>query len=123
MEEILQFFRCNKTMSDLKKKIRQNFRDTCFKRDKYSCVMCGFKSSLEKALQDLDAHHITDRTLMPNGGYVAANGISLCSSCHEKAEEYHSTGAAYIGYSVEDLYKAINSSYELALEASKKLKQ
>lgn len=109
-------------MSEEKKKIRQNFRDTCFKRDKYSCVMCGFKSSLEHALQDLDCHHVTDRSLLPQGGYVAANGISLCSSCHEKAEIFHSTGTAHPGYSIEDLYRAINSNYELALEASKKLR-
>ena len=105
-----------------KKLIRKNFRDACYKRDKYSCVMCGFKSTPEAAEHDLDTHHINDRTIMPSGGYVAANGISLCSPCHEKAEEFHSTGTAYPGYSIEDLYKAINSSYELAVEASKKLK-
>lgn len=109
-------------MGQEKKKIRQQFRDTSFKRDNYSCVKCGFKSSPEKANQDLDCHHIQDRNLMPNGGYVKENGISLCASCHEKAEVFHSTGTPVPGYSVEELYQCIGSSYEKAVEVSKKLK-
>lgn len=109
-------------MSSNKKTIRKNFRDSCFARDKYSCVMCSFKSSSDKAEQDLDAHHITDRNLLPNGGYVKENGISLCKDCHIKAEIFHSTGTPVIGYSVEDLYKKINSSLEKAIRASEKLK-
>lgn len=105
-----------------KKLIRKNFRDSCFKRDRYKCVMCPFKSSPEKAEQELDAHHIQDRNLMPNGGYVLENGITLCHSDHEKAEIFHSTGVPHPGYSVEDLYKAIGSSYEQAVKASEKLK-
>lgn len=104
-----------------KKLIRKAFRDACYKRDKYSCVMCGMKSSSEKAEEELDAHHITDRNLMPNGGYVKENGISLCAECHQKAEVFHSTGTPVEGYSVEDLYIKINSSYELAVKASEKL--
>jgi hypothetical protein len=71
---------------------------------------------------ELDAHHITDRTLMPNGGYVKENGISLCPTCHEKAEVFHSTGTALEGWAPEDLYKKVGSSYELAVEASERLK-
>lgn len=109
-------------MSSEKKLIRKIFRDSCFKRDKYCCAKCNFKSSLEKAEQELDAHHITDRTLMPNGGYVALNGISLCAPCHEKAEVFHSTGTPIPGYSIEELYKCIGSTYERAVAASNKLK-
>lgn len=105
-----------------KKLIRKNFRDACYQRDKYKCAMCPFQSSPDKAEAELDAHHITDRTLLPNGGYVKENGISLCADCHIKAEVYHSTGVAHPRYSPEDLYKIINSTYELAVEASKKLK-
>lgn len=109
-------------MSANKKKIRQQFRDVCFARDKYTCVMCGKKSSCEKALEELDCHHITDRSLMPSGGFVLENGITLCATgCHEKAEMFHSTGTAIEGYSPEDLYKKINSSYEKAVAASEKL--
>lgn len=108
-------------MSNGKKAIRKLFRDTCYKRDGFRCAMCGMKSSLDKAEEELDAHHITDRNLMPNGGYVKENGISLCSTCHEKAEVYHSTGTPVEGYAPDDLYKKINSSYEKAVEASNKL--
>lgn len=106
-------------MSSSKKKARENFRDAVFKRDRFACVMCGTKS------QPLDAHHITDRNLMPNGGYVKENGISLCDSlagCHNKAECYHRGEQVPTGYLPEDLYKKIGSSYEKAVEASKKLK-
>ena len=97
------------------------FRDACYKRDGFRCAMCGVKSSKEKAEEELDAHHITDRNLMPNGGYVKENGISLCAECHEKAEIFHSTGTAHPGFAPEDLYKKINSTYEKAIEASEKL--
>ena len=108
-------------MSNQKKLIRQAFRDACYKRDNYKCVTCEFKSSKDKAEEELDAHHITDRNLMPNGGYVKENGISLCPECHEKAEVFHSTGTAIEGFAPDDLYKKINSSYEKAVEASNKL--
>src|SRR5271170_6533187 len=89
-----------------KKQIRNDFRETCFIRDKHLCVMC-------KKLA-VDCHHITDRGLVVNGG-------SLCSNCHMLAEIFHSTGTAYAGYSPEDLYNKIGSSYEKAVEASEKL--
>ena len=108
-------------MSNKKKLVRQAFRDACYKRDNYKCAMCGFKSSVEKAEEELDAHHITDRNLMPNGGYVKENGISLCAPCHIKAEEFWSTGTAYPGYSQDDLYKKIVSNLEKATKASEKL--
>lgn len=108
-------------MSGAKKLIRKYFRDACYKRDGFRCAMCSMKSSIDKAEEELDAHHITDRNLMPNGGYVKENGISLCPACHEKAEIYHSTGTAVEGFAPDDLYKKINSSYEKAVEASNKL--
>lgn len=103
-----------------KKKIRSTFRTVCLDRDKCSCRGCGRSS--ETNGQDLDVHHITDRTLMPNGGYVKENGISLCYSCHERAEEFHSTGVASPDFAPEDLYKLIGSSSEAAVKASEKLK-
>lgn len=109
-------------MSNSKKEIRKQFRDSCFKRDKYCCVMCGFKSTADHVEDDLDAHHVYDRTLMPNGGYVKENGISLCKTCHIKAEHFHSTGEALPGFSPEDLYLKIGSSKERAVEKSMLLK-
>ena len=108
-------------MSAKKKQVRAAFRDATFARDKYKCVTCDFQSSPEKAEEELDAHHITDRNLVPNGGYVKENGISLCAVCHLKAEEFHSTGTATPGFSPEDLYVLIGSSYERAVKASERL--
>jgi hypothetical protein len=107
-----------------KKDIRKNFRTICLDRDKDTCRMCGHKATTrEQALEIFDIHHITDRSLMPAGGYVLENGITLCKDpCHLKAEEFHSTGVSHPGYSPEDLYKVIDSSYEKAVEASQKLK-
>ena len=59
---------------------------------------------------------------MPLGGYVEKNGITLCQLCHYKAEQFHALGKAVKNYAPEDLYKKIGSSYQQALEASKKLK-
>lgn len=108
-------------MSNQKKQVRSLFRDSCYKRDGYRCAMCGMKSSAEHAQQELDAHHITDRNLMPNGGYVKENGISLCEECHKKAEQFHETGKPYPGYAPEDLYKKIKSTLEKAIRASENL--
>ena len=110
-------------MSTNKKEIRRNFRKACFLRDKLSCVMCGLKAkSFEEAEEIFDCHHIANPKDIINRGNVKQNGITLCKNdCHIKAEEFHSTGTAHPGYSMDDLYKAIGSSLEEAIEASKKL--
>lgn len=85
-----------------KKQIRRAFRNAVFKRDGYRCAMCGkpgkdrqgadahltFHSKISGAsLLLLDAHHITERNDMPDGGYFEENGISLCDGgCHLFAE-------------------------------------
>jgi hypothetical protein len=81
--------------------------------------MCGIAGTQDT----LDAHHITDRKLMPNGGYVVSNGISLCADCHIKAEEFHISGGDHvdIGWAPVDLYKRINSSFQRAFIDSEKL--
>jgi len=105
-----------------KKEIRRKFREVCLKRDKLTCVMCGLKAAFfEKAEELFDVHHITDRSLIVSGGYVLENGITLCNDCHIKAEEFHSAGNSYPGYSPEDLYLKINSNLEKAILASEKL--
>lgn len=107
-------------MSNEKKQIRANFRTETFARDGHKCKACGW--AVFNAEHQLDAHHITDRNLMPNGGYVKENGISLCPPCHEQAEVFHSTGTAAPGFSPDDLYKLIGSTYEQAVKASERLK-
>lgn len=99
-----------------KQLIRANFRDAVFKRDGYKCVLCD-------ETENLDAHHITDRTLMPNGGYVLENGITLCPQHHLDAEKFHSTdGFEFVpGVHPFDLYDIIESSPIKAYHASKRL--
>ena len=57
---------------------RDRFREGVFLRDKGKCVNCGKPG--------VDAHHIIERRLFPNGGYVLDNGACLCSECHLAAE-------------------------------------
>ena len=99
-------------MSQLKKKIRENFRNDVFKRDGYKCRICG-------ATENLDAHHITDRHEFKFGGYVKENGISLCPVHHQQAELWHSSGGKefHAGMTPTDLYKKIFSTFEKAVFA------
>lgn len=85
-----------------------------FERDNHKCKVCGCPDQL-------DAHHITDRNLMPNGGYILENGISLCPNCHIEAEKFHSGEKVKEGFFPDDLYNLINSSFELAKEQDRKL--
>jgi len=58
---------------------RDDFREGVFKRDNYTCVICGGEGQ--------DAHHILERRLWSDGGYYLNNGSTLCGSCHMKAEQ------------------------------------
>lgn len=114
-----------------KKLIRRKFKEDTFDRDGYCCKWCGNGPVYEATDAVFDAHHITDRNEMPNGGYVKENGITLCKynvdgeedSCHMKAEKFHITeGAEWEeGMHPDDLYKLIGSSKELAITKSEKL--
>jgi 5-methylcytosine-specific restriction endonuclease McrA len=105
-------------MSKEKKLQRARFRNAVFKRDNYTCRKCNRPCDLD----ELDAHHITDRNDMPNGGYALENGISLCGDCHLKAEMVLNDGTGWPGYSPQELYDVIGSSIEMAIKASKKLR-
>lgn len=88
------------------------FRSRVFERDGNVCVICG-------SIGPLDAHHITPRELMPFGGYVPENGISLCPQHHLEAEaDLKNDCETPLRY---HLYKCIGSSYELAYAMSLKL--
>ena len=109
-------------MSQKKKKIRKNFRDAVFARDRYQCVTCGLKADKDNPEATLDAHHVTPREEMPNGGYVKENGISLCKDkCHLMAEEYLGGVELHEGFSPEELYEKIGSDKERAERASQRL--
>ena len=107
-------------MSQRKKQVRQKFRDAVFARDAFTCRGCGFVSNAERAEDELDAHHITDRHEMPNGGYVAENGISLCGTCHEKAEAFHCGEPVPPGFAPAELYVRIGSSEDAARAAAER---
>jgi hypothetical protein len=104
------------TKKQLHKAWRTQFREGVFERDGHMCRICG-KNDM------LDAHHITDRHDLPNGGYVISNGISLCSICHVKAEMFHITeGKEWpSGFHPSELYKLIGSSHDLAFKDSENL--
>ena len=103
-------------MSRKKQTIRCRFREAVFERDGHKCVFCD-------ETEDLDSHHITDRSLMPNGGYVKENGITLCKWHHLLAENHHSSGGEDYneGMHPNDLYVIIGSSHGMAYRASEKL--
>ena len=116
-----------------KKDIRRKFKIDTFDRDGYCCKLCGNGPVYESTDSVFDAHHITDRNEIVNGGYVKENGITLCKytadgleegSCHMKAEKFHITeGKEWeSGMHPDDLYKLIGSSKELAIEKSKLIK-
>ena len=97
-----------------KKEVRRLFNEAVLERDGHRCVKCG-------SIAKLNVHHIRDRHDMPGGGYVKENGISLCEdSCHLKAEQWHISGGkeAPPGFSPNELYDEIGSSYAKAIKAS-----
>jgi len=98
------------------KEWRKRFSTLVFTRDSFKCRICN-------KLDGLDAHHIKDRHEMPNGGYVIENGITLCEKHHLEAEQFHISGnvKGVDGMYPNDLYKMIDSSYELAFIKSEQL--
>lgn len=58
---------------------RQAFREAVFNRDGGRCVFCK-----EPAV---DAHHLIERRLWKDGGYVPDNGIAVCANCHLACEQ------------------------------------
>ena len=124
-----------------KKETRRKFKAEVFERDNNTCQICGLGETLPNGMsvdpsEYFDAHHITDRSEMPNGGYVKENGITVCKdnghlnsegelieSCHMRCEEFHISGGKTWEKNLhpDDLYELIGSSYELAYEKSREL--
>jgi len=59
---------------------RSIFREEVFDRDDGKCVVPTCNSDAA------DAHHIIERKLWDNGGYISDNGASVCSRHHHLAE-------------------------------------
>lgn len=58
---------------------RDEFREKVFERDNHVCVFCGKPA--------VDAHHILERRLWPDGGYYLNNGASVCAEHHLQCEQ------------------------------------
>jgi hypothetical protein len=65
---------------------RDEFREGVFARDNHRCVFCG-KTAEETPEGKLDAHHILERRLWPDGGYYLENGATVCEEDHMKCEK------------------------------------
>lgn len=57
---------------------RDEFRERVLKRHDGRCCLCENPA--------VDAHHILERRLWPDGGYWLSNGANVCGSCHLKCE-------------------------------------
>lgn len=57
---------------------RDAFREGVFARDNHKCVVCGAAA--------VDAHHVLERRLFPDGGYYLNNGVSVCEEHHLACE-------------------------------------
>ena len=90
---------------------RKQFNEKCLKRDGNKCRFCS-------ETENLEVHHITSRKTIPNAGYTESNGITLCQKHHWMAEQFHMTGESLPGFSPDELYREISSSYEKAYEDS-----
>lgn len=66
-----------------KTKAHREWREKVLRRDKYLCRECA---RYGRHVVATHAHHIQPRAERPDLARVIANGISLCSACHNKLE-------------------------------------
>lgn len=64
-------------------KERQQFQETCIERENNECIIPWCTEAPD------DVHHIVERELWSDGGYIPANGASVCNHHHQYAEENH----------------------------------
>lgn len=53
------------------------WRSSVYKRDVFSCRVCGKKGVY------IEAHHIKKKAKFPTLAFVVSNGITLCKNCHD----------------------------------------
>lgn len=56
----------------------RRWRDAVFRRDRWTCQMCGYKG------HKIVAHHIIPVSERPDLAFDPSNGITLCRSCHKR---------------------------------------
>ena len=121
-------------MSAAKRAVRDRLRAAALRRDNHRCAVCPpGVPTLEAPPVTLDCHHITPRELMPFGGYVLENVITLRGPCHLKAEaalkldpDFHKRAesgadAELDDYMPDTLYDVIGSSRAEAEAAARSL--
>ena len=59
------------------------WRESVYKRDNWTCVWCGDKTS-----GNLEADHIKPFAYFPELRFAIDNGRTLCKSCHRKTDTY-----------------------------------
>ncbi len=77
----ISYRKSNRTFRQLRKRIwqsqiYQNWRETVFKRDNYTCQECGLNNCY------IEAHHIKSFKYFPSLRYNLDNGKTLCTDCH-----------------------------------------
>ena len=75
-------------LKDPKKSLRwscemKQWRKEVYKRDNYTCLMCGARSKAGTAVV-LNCHHIKPFISNPDLRFDINNGATLCESCHKK---------------------------------------
>jgi len=65
----------------------REWRQKVFRRDDYTCQMCGRRSRKGDHV-DLQADHIKSFALYPELRFVVGNGRTLCVECHKTTKTY-----------------------------------
>jgi len=87
----------NQRWKDDKVQPRRNFNDpsyikwrkSVYKRDNYTCKMCG-------STKNLQAHHVRRWADNPHLRFDVKNGITLCVLCHDRVTGYESEYEDYL---------------------------
>lgn len=72
----------------------KKWRNKVFRRDRWTCKLCGHRSCKSKAhgdkRSDIEAHHIIPIRVNPKKALKVGNGITLCETCHKEtySKEY-----------------------------------
>ena len=65
----------------------RSWREEIFKRDDYTCVLCGHRNK-KGSRKTLNADHIKSFCDYPELRFVISNGRTLCVPCHRKTPNY-----------------------------------
>lgn len=63
------------------------WRQEVFERDDWTCQTCGNRCSKENPVY-LTAHHIKSWARFPESRFDVDNGLTLCSECHKKTDNF-----------------------------------